>query len=120
MLLHGASICEEQGSAQKKCILYVEDNAKLRWLVAEILSYEGYRVLTTGNGLSGLELAINEQPDLILMDLGLPGINGVDATLRLRMSHGLACVPIVALTAGMLDEGCERFFAAGGSGCLFK
>jgi CheY-like chemotaxis protein len=101
-------------------VLYIEDNAMLRHMVSEILQYEGYQVLSTDNGLKGVEMALNVQPNLILMDIHLPVLGGIEATQRLRSQPGFEQLPIIALTAGLAVEKCENFLRAGCSDCLFK
>jgi two-component system cell cycle response regulator DivK len=94
-----------------KRILYIEDNFQNKRLVRKILSARGYEVLEADDGLTGVELAELEKPDLILMDMSLPGIDGVEATQRIKGSGQE--VPIVALTANAMRGDRERFLAAG-------
>jgi DNA-binding response OmpR family regulator len=79
------------------CILLVEDDPKLGGFIAEELILEGYQVTVADNGLDGLTMARNMQPDLVILDWMLPGISGLDLCLRLR-STGIQ-VPIIMLTA---------------------
>ncbi len=96
-----------------KRILYVEDNFQNKRLVRKILSARGFEVLEADDGLTGVELAAREHPDLILMDISLPGIDGVEATRRIKTYGETAAIPIVALTANAMRGDRERFLAAG-------
>lgn len=96
-----------------KRILYVEDNFQNKRLVRKILSSRGFEVLEADDGLTGVELAARERPDLILMDISLPGIDGVEATRRIKTYAETASIPVVALTANAMRGDRERFLAAG-------
>jgi two-component system cell cycle response regulator DivK len=101
-------------------VLVVEDNALNLKLVRDVLGHAGYRVLEAGNAERGIELAQAEGPDLILMDVELPGIDGVEALRRLRADAATSSIPIVALTALAMKEDRERFLSAGFDGYLEK
>jgi CheY-like chemotaxis protein len=101
-------------------VLVVEDNALNLKLVRDVLGHAGYRVLEAGDAERGLELARAEVPDLILMDVQLPGIDGVEALGRLRADPKTAGIPVAALTALAMREDRERFLAAGFDGYLEK
>ena len=94
-------------------ILYIEDNFQNKRLVRKILTAKGFEVLEADDGLTGVEMATGENPDLILMDISLPGIDGVEATQRIKASDGTAAIPIIALTANAMRGDRERFIAAG-------
>lgn len=94
-------------------ILYVEDNFQNKRLVKKILCAKGYEVLEAEDGLQGIALAARERPDLILMDINMPGIDGMEATSRLKSSPDLAHIPIIALTANAMRGDRERIMAAG-------
>ena len=79
-------------------ILVVEDRLDSRELLRFLLESEGYRVLEAGNGLAAVEVAQQERPDAILMDISLPLMDGCQATVRIRQS-GLSAIPIIACTA---------------------
>lgn len=96
-----------------KRILYVEDNFQNKRLVRKILAARGFEVLEADDGLTAVELATRERPDLILMDISLPGIDGVEATRRIKTYPETAAIPIVALTANAMRGDRERFLAAG-------
>jgi len=101
-------------------ILYIEDNFENRILVKRVLEVEGYAVLEAEDGPSGMRLAGEEVPDLILMDINLPEIDGYEVTARLREMAWLAEVPIVALTANVLKGDREKSLAAGCDGYIQK
>jgi two-component system cell cycle response regulator DivK len=94
-------------------ILYVEDNFQNKRLVRKILTARGYEILEADDGLTGVEIATKEIPDLILMDISLPGIDGVEATQRIKAYQDTAQIPVIALTANAMRGDRERFIAAG-------
>lgn len=96
-----------------KRILYVEDNFQNKRLVRKILAARGFDVIEADDGLTGVEMAVKERPDLILMDISLPGIDGVEATQRIKAYDNTAKIPIIALTANAMRGDRERFIAAG-------
>jgi len=96
-----------------KRILYIEDNFQNKRLVRKILTARGYEVLEADDGLTGVELATKETPDLILMDISLPGIDGVEATQRIKAYERTSKIPVIALTANAMRGDRERFIAAG-------
>ncbi len=101
-------------------ILYVEDNPQNMRLVRRILTSAGYEMLEAYNGLTGVALAAREQPALILMDINLPDIEGMEAVSRLKAAPELADIPVVALTANCMYGDRERYIAAGCDGYLAK
>ncbi|HEX2909083.1 MAG TPA: response regulator [Phototrophicaceae bacterium] len=101
-------------------ILYVEDNPQNMRLVKKILMSAGYEVLEAEEGLTGVAIAAREQPDLILMDINLPDINGLEATARLKASPQMAWIPVIALTANAMHGDREHCIAAGCDGYLAK
>jgi two-component system cell cycle response regulator DivK len=94
-------------------ILYVEDNFQNKRLVRKILMARGFDVLEAEDGLTGVEIATKERPDLILMDISLPGIDGVEATRRIKAQGDTEHIPVIALTANAMRGDRERFIAAG-------
>ena len=80
-------------------VLVVEDFEDNRFMMRRLLEMSGYRVIEAVNGNQAVEAAINERPDLILMDLSLPMLDGLAATRRIREAEGLGRVPIVAVSA---------------------
>jgi CheY-like chemotaxis protein len=101
-------------------ILYVEDNPQNMRLVHIILAEAGYDVVEAKNGLTGIASAESESPDLILMDMNLPDIKGVEVVTRLKASAPLASIPIIALTADSHSDDRDRCLAAGCDGYLAK
>lgn len=100
-------------SMEKKCILYVEDNFHNKRLVRKILSARGYTVLEAEDGQTGVKMALSEKPDLILMDINIPGLDGIEATRLIKADDKTAAIPIIALTANAMRGDRERFLAAG-------
>jgi len=101
-------------------ILYVEDNNMNRLLVRRILTNAGYEIVEAEDGLSGIRVAQRELPDLILMDIMIPGMDGYQVTTKLKSLPELANTPIVALTAKTLEGDRERALAAGCDGYIPK
>lgn len=101
-------------------ILYVEDNPQNMRLVRKILRSAGYEVLEATEGLAGVSVAAREVPDLILMDINLPDINGLEATARLKASPQLSWIPIIAVTANAMHGDRENCLASGCDGYLAK
>lgn len=101
-------------------ILIIEDNPANARLAAFILSRHGHEILCAEDALIGLDLARNEQPDLILMDIHLPGMDGLEATRRLRDDPVTADIRIIALTALAMRGDEERIRAAGCDAYLAK
>jgi len=89
-------------------ILYIEDNAFNRILVRRILEAEGIKVIEADNAAEGIEIAEQIVPDLILMDLSMPELDGLTATRALRQIPSLSHVPIVALTANVMPADRSR------------
>lgn len=98
-------------------ILIVEDNELNRDMLSRRLLRKGYEIVLACDGLMGIEMAGSERPDLILMDMGLPGISGWEATRRLKSSVATNRIPVIALTAHAMssdrdeaiDAGCDDF-----------
>jgi two-component system, cell cycle response regulator DivK len=101
-------------------ILIVEDNEKNLKLARDVLQFRGFRTLEAATAEQGIALALEHQPDLVLMDYQLPDLNGVEALGRLRGNDATAGIPVVALTASAMREDRERFLAAGFDGYLTK
>jgi len=84
--------------SEKKRILVVEDSDDGRFALAKLLQLEGYTILEAIDGAQAIEIASRERPDLILMDLSLPVVDGLTATRRIRETPGMEVVPIIALS----------------------
>lgn len=106
--------------ARAPTILYIEDNRENRILVRRVLEADGYRVLDAEDAPTGIELARTSDPDLILMDVNLPDVDGYQATNQLRQMDELREVPIIALTANVMKGDREKALAAGCSGYVQK
>jgi two-component system cell cycle response regulator DivK len=94
-------------------ILIVEDNEKNMKLVRDVLQVTGYRTLEATSGEDAIEVAVAQTPALVLMDVQLPGIDGIEALTRLRDHERTASIPVVALTAQAMHGDRERFLQAG-------
>ncbi len=103
-----------------KTILIVEDNDKNMKLARDVLQAKGYATLEAVNGLDGVALALARRPDLILMDIQLPDINGIEALQRIRADAACAAIPVVAFTASVTPGDRHRITAAGFNGFLGK
>jgi two-component system cell cycle response regulator DivK len=94
-------------------VLYVEDNADNMLLVERAIVARGYRFLWAKNGLTALETVDVEKPDLILLDINLPDIDGYEVARRLRATANFHTTPIIAITANALRGDAEKALAAG-------
>jgi two-component system, cell cycle response regulator DivK len=103
-----------------KRILYIEDDFQNRRLVRKLLRLNGYEMIEAEDGLQGIAIAAREKPDLILMDINLPGIDGMEATSRLKSSNDLAYIPIIAVTANAMRGDREKIMGAGCDSYLQK
>jgi CheY-like chemotaxis protein len=103
-----------------KKILVVEDNEKNMYLISFILKKNSYEVIEATSGEESVELAIKERPDLILMDIQLPGIDGLEATKRIRASKADGEIPIIALTSYAMTGDKEKALAADCTGYIEK
>ncbi len=101
-------------------VLVVEDNKKNMKLFRDVLLATGYRTLEATTGGQAVELAAEYTPDLVLMDIQLPDIDGVEALSRLRADERTASIPVLALTAQAMHGDRERFLAAGFDGYISK
>src|SRR5690349_6795825 len=107
-------------SDTKATILYVEDNPDNRTLVRRILLAEDYSLLEANNALEALKLLQNERPDLILMDINMPDMDGYTLTAKIRAMPGFERVPILALTANVMRGDKEKTLEAGCDGYIQK
>jgi CheY-like chemotaxis protein len=106
-------------AAARARVLLVEDVELNRDLVAQILD-EDYELVMAGDGLEGVRLAREQRPSLILMDISLPGIDGLEATRRIKADAATAAIPVLALTAHAMTGDRERALAAGCDDFLTK
>ena len=101
-------------------VLVVEDNEKNMKLFRDVLTATGFETLEATTGGRAVELAAEHAPDVVLMDIQLPDIDGVEALSRLRADARTAAIPVLALTAQAMHGDRERFLAAGFDGYLSK
>ena len=94
-------------------ILYVEDNDDNVYMLKNRLSRAGFTVIIASNGNQGVAMAASEQPDLILMDLTLPDIDGEEVTRRIRADPATKRIPVIALTANAMHSDRDKALAAG-------
>ncbi len=104
----------------KELILIVEDNDKNLKLTRDLLRFHGFETIEATNAEDGIALAQDRKPDLVLMDVQMPGMDGVSALRELRQNHATASIPVVALTASVMKEDRERFDNAGFDGFITK
>ena len=101
-------------------ILIIEDNDKNMKLARDLLRYHGFETIEATNAEDGIALAKARVPKLVLMDIQLPGMDGVSALEHLRKDAGTSRIPIVAMTASVMKEDRERFDKAGFDGFITK
>jgi two-component system cell cycle response regulator DivK len=104
----------------QKTILYVEDNEFNRKIVKQLLAQTRYRLREAVDGETGLRMAQEESPDLVLMDVQLPKMSGLEATRRLRADPRTAAIPIVVITSYALSGDAEKAKDAGATAYLAK
>ncbi len=104
----------------KDLVLIVEDNDKNLKLARDLLRYHGFDTIEATSAEDGIPLAIAHKPGLVLMDIQLPGMDGVSALHKLRADASTAAIPIVAMTASVMKEDRERFEQAGFDGFIMK
>lgn len=110
----------EETDVAGELILIVEDNDKNLKLARDVLQYQGFRTLEAMTAADGIALAAEYRPDLVLMDIQLPDADGVSALQRLRAEPSTRSIPVVALTAFVMQADRERISAAGFDGYLAK
>jgi two-component system cell cycle response regulator DivK len=101
-------------------VLIVEDNDKNMKLFRDVLSAKGYSTLEATSGEQAVELAVEHAPDLVLLDIRLPDIDGVETLGRLRADERTSSIPVLAVTAQAMRGDRERFLAAGFDGYVAK
>ncbi len=101
-------------------ILIVEDNEKNMKLVRDILQAKGFETMEAGSAEEGIELALGRVPDLVLMDIQLPGMNGMEALKVLRSKEATAKVPVVAITASVMTQDRQQIMDTGFNGFIEK
>ena len=103
-----------------KVILVVDDDPKSLVLIRDLLKVSGYKTIEATNGKQGVELAKAKKPDLILMDIQMPIVDGIEATRILKADATTRNIPVLALTAYAMKEDEERIFQAGCDGYITK
>ena len=104
----------------KATILYVEDNPENRLLVRRVLMAEGYEVIEASNATEAMATLRTQRPDLILMDINMPEVDGYTLTMRIKTMPEFQTVPIIALTANVMRGDRERSLEAGCDGYIQK
>jgi two-component system cell cycle response regulator DivK len=104
----------------RELILLVEDNDKNRKLAHDVLVHDGYRVVDAESAEEALRLVQEQRPDLVLMDIHLPGINGIEALRRLRDEPATRDIPVMAVTASAMTPDRAKIMAAGFDGYQSK
>ena len=99
--------------SEREMVLIIEDNERNRKLARDVLNHAGFDTLEAATAEDGLALASTRQPGVVLMDVQLPGIDGVQALRRLRSDPATAAIPVIAVTAFAMKADRERFLAAG-------
>jgi two-component system cell cycle response regulator DivK len=101
-------------------VLIVEDNEKNLKLVRDVLQVKGYETLDAGTAEAGIAIARDRKPDLVLMDIQLPGMSGIDALKALRANPATAAIPVVAITASVMQNDRQQIVGAGFDGFIEK
>ena len=101
-------------------ILIVEDNEKNLKLVRDVLQVKGYETLEAGTAEDGIKIARDRMPNLILMDIQLPGMSGIEALKALRAEPATAAIPVVAITASVMQQDRQHIMSAGFDGFIEK
>jgi CheY-like chemotaxis protein len=104
----------------QKTVLYIEDNFHNRRIVRKILQSRGYSLIEAEDGISGLAMVQELKPPLVLLDIGLPGMDGLEVVGRIKADEALRDIPVIALTASAMRGDKERFLAAGCDDYLSK
>ena len=112
-MVHVADLCGATGSTMNKRILIVEDQEDNRRILRDLLAHTNYTVIEAVTGEEGVNLAQTSHPDLILMDIQLPILDGYEATRRIKAIPNLSQVPIIVITSYALSGDEEKAHAAG-------
>lgn len=111
---------DEETSGRGEKILYIEDNPGNRMLVRRILLVEDFVIIEAEDGRTGIEAALRENPDLILMDMNLPEVDGYELTKQIRAIPEIKHIPIIAMTANVMLGDKEKTLEAGCDGYIPK
>jgi len=104
----------------KKCILIIEDDSLNLKLIRDVLNVSGYDTLEAADGKTGVDIALDQKPDLILMDIQLPVMNGIEATRLIKSHQATYHIPILALTGYAMEEDMKQIQNAGCNGYISK
>ena len=104
----------------KARVLYIEDNRDNMILVKRVLEIEGYEVIQAASGTEGLAKALKDPPDIIITDINLPDIDGYEITSSLKKQAATAHIPVVAMTANVMQKDRDNVFGAGCDGYISK
>lgn len=107
-------------NSNKQRVLVVEDNLMNKILVREMLTLNGYEVLEASTGKEAIDKVLNERPDIVLMDIHLPEMDGIEATKFIKSKKGLDDIPIVALTASAMIGDEQKILSEGFDGYVPK
>lgn len=107
-------------TATQRLVLIVEDNSKNVKLMRDILQFHGYRTAEAVSAEDGIAIAFRERPDVILMDVRLPGMDGMAALMLLRADPRTSKIPVIAVTASVMPDERDRFREAGFDGFIAK
>jgi two-component system cell cycle response regulator DivK len=110
----------KKSNVSEKLILYIEDNAHNRRIVRKILNVYGYKVIEAEDGLQGYEMIRELKPPLVLLDISLPTMDGIQIIGKLKMDEELRHIPVIALTASAMRGDREKFLNAGCDDYLSK
>ena len=105
---------------EQKTVLYIEDNFHNRRIVRKILQSRGYTLIEAEDGVTGLQMVQELRPPLVLLDIGLPGMDGLQVVGKIKADEELREIPVIALTASAMRGDKERFLAAGCDDYLSK
>src|SRR5438270_10841793 len=111
---------DPEASDRRDCVLIIEDNPLNMKLFRDLLRAQGYQVLEATDGLAGLDLARRESPDLILLDIHLPDVSGLEVAVKLKADPRSRDIPILVITASLLPEAEQSALSSGCDGFLRK
>ncbi|MCD6533719.1 MAG: response regulator [Deltaproteobacteria bacterium] len=111
---------ETKKTASKGVALIIEDNEDNLVLISALLKRDGYRVIVAMTGLAGVEMALKEKPDLIILDIQLPDINGIEVLRKIRAKETESPIPVIAMTSYAMIGDEERLMNDGCTGYIEK
>ena len=109
-----------QDAAKAARVLVVDDTAANVKLLADLLTYKGYEVATAASGEEGLRKLAEQRPDIVLLDIMMPGMNGIEALAKLRSDPETKAIPVFAFTASVMPQDRKEITSAGFDGFLSK